>query len=286
VDTLAEELPATPSDPFASQVEVWVMNNGGGAGDPAGMHEVFVENKARLERHRKGRYFHFVDNPHNVKDPTDPNIPDPDDDNNPTNRPGRYVRQQTCDVIALIRTVAPRARYFMFMEDDFETCTNAIHAVHYAVLKAERYSPQWLALRVSYGLNGIVMKSADALKFADFLWQHVSRLPPDLLYAEFRQQLQGGRPLMAYRFNLFNHIGSVSSLPRPNRPAFPKCGEELVNVWSLSGEESFDIGACSADDISPCPHQAGVPALIDWRTSCTGAPAPLAPGVHLDWFRL
>jgi len=268
IDTLAEDLPGSVSDPFVGQLEVWVMNNQP-QGHPKGPHEIFQRNRVRFETHPKRHFFHFVDNPGQLQDPR-PDLPDPDDENNPENRPGRYVRQQTCDVITLIRMVAPRSKYFMFMEDDFETCHNAIQAIFYATDKANAYSPNWLALRVSYGMNGIVMKSEDALLFADYLWQNVARLPPDLLYGEYRERL-AGRPLMAYRFNQFNHIGTVSSLPRPNRPAFPQCAEELANVWSLSGEESFDLSQCAGDDISPCLNRGGVQSLVDWRGVCDGA---------------
>ena len=82
------------------------------------------------------------------------------------------------------------------MEDDFETCRNAIQAIQYVLDKAQEYNPSYLALRVSYGMNGIIMKSEDALAFADYLWQHVARLPPDLLYGEYRQQHQGARPCL------------------------------------------------------------------------------------------
>merc|ERR1712070_97104 len=104
-----------------------------------------------------------------------PELPDPDDNNNPTNRPGRFVRQQTCDVVTLIKQATARSRYFMFMEDDFETCPNAMEAIQYVIDKANKYQPNWLAIRVSYGMNGIIMKSEDAMAFAEFLTKNVAR---------------------------------------------------------------------------------------------------------------
>lgn len=264
LDSLAKELPGTPSDPFSGQVEVHIMKNKGIQKRP---HEVFDRLQARFQSHPKSSYFNFVENSGTLQDPN-PNLPDPDDNNNPTNTPGRFVRQQTCDVVSLIRTVAPRAKHFMFMEDDFETCQNALRAIQYAMEKVYQYQgDNWIALRVSYGMNGIIMKSETALEFADYLWKHSARLPPDLLYGEYREQ-HSNRPLMAYRFNLFNHIGQVSSLPRPGRPAFPVCFDGLDNVWSLSAEESFNMQMCSVDDISPCRPGQGVPQLVDWRSSC------------------
>ena len=64
-------------------------------------HALFVQVRDRVNKQgatdeeqdvfaKKGRlYIEFVDNPGTVADPT-PNAVDPDDNNNPTNRPGRY----------------------------------------------------------------------------------------------------------------------------------------------------------------------------------------------------
>jgi len=282
MDTLAADLPGSPDDPLVGQLEVHIMNNQP-QGHPKGPHPIWQQNKQRFASHPKQHFFKFVDNPGTLKDPnpTSPTNPDPDDNNNPTNRPGQFVRQQTIDVVQMIRLVAPRSKYFMFMEDDFETCHNAIPAIQYVIDKANGYEPNWLALRVSYGMNGIIIKSTDALDFANYLWQHLARVPPDLLYREYRES-HPGRPLMAYRFNLFNHIGTHSSLPRPDRPPFPQCHEGLDQVWSLSHDESFDIGMCPADDISPCARSSGnrgMVAPVDWRRNCQAGPPK--PRQHL-----
>jgi len=56
--------------------------------------QTLVENSADVTEDpflRKAKmYLHFVENPGNVPDPA-PDMTDPDDNNNPKNRPGRYL---------------------------------------------------------------------------------------------------------------------------------------------------------------------------------------------------
>ena len=54
-------------------------------------------------------------------------------------------------------------------------CEGTIAAVRYLVEKAEAVYPQWLGVRFSYGMNGVVMRSGDLKPFATYLAQHVSR---------------------------------------------------------------------------------------------------------------
>ncbi len=59
----------------------------------------------------------------------------------------------------------------MFMEDDFTSCLNAIRVVHYAVTKLNTVPSLrgWFALRVSYGMNGVVMRNSDLAMFSQYL---------------------------------------------------------------------------------------------------------------------
>ncbi len=48
--------------------------------------------------------------------------------------------------------------------------------------------------------------------------------------------------MAAYRNNLLEHIGTVSSFKvRVDRPAFPKCYESMADVWSLARAERFQV---------------------------------------------
>ena len=73
------------------------------------------------------------------------------------------VRQQTLDIAALIRITrqsfseAP-PRFVLLMEDDWLVCPSALLALQYLLDKAYAYDEDWLALRVSYGFNGVVVR--------------------------------------------------------------------------------------------------------------------------------
>ena len=85
------------------------------------------------------------------------------------------VQRQTRDVVQLLRTVQssssssssssselalPRFAYYLFMEDDFLPCGNALLGLWYLIgrANADHGAGNWAALRVSYGLNGIVSR--------------------------------------------------------------------------------------------------------------------------------
>ena len=80
----------------------------------------------------------------------------------------------------------------------------------------------------------------------------IEKLPPDLIWPEWFRGLgrhtmgNRRRPMAAYRYNLLEHIGTVSSFTvRVDRPAFPKCYEPMATVWSLSKAERFQVLLCS-----------------------------------------
>lgn len=210
----------------------------------------------------------------------------------------RQVRKQTCDLIALLREAAPQSRYYLFMEDDFEVCPLALRALQHAMASADAGAATrgWVALRVSYGLNGVVLRSGDVLALADYFWEHVARLPPDLLWAEWvrarsqrprpaalaglrRERLPAEprgdlRPYVIYQHNLMRHLGEISSFAvRPDRPAWPGCFEPMAKAWSLATFERYDRRCLRYSDLSPCTHrgrgatQARPAARIDWRAA-------------------
>ena len=50
--------------------------------------------------------------------------------------------------------------------------------------KSYSYDPNWIALRVSYGFNGVVVQAADTPSLRDHLVAGVTRRPPDHLLFE------------------------------------------------------------------------------------------------------
>ena len=73
------------------------------------------------------------------------------------------VQRQSCDLVAAINAildVQPAAEHVMMMEDDWLFCPHGLESLRYFLAKAYRYDPAWLALRVSYGFNGVVVHQA------------------------------------------------------------------------------------------------------------------------------
>lgn len=269
LEYLLSELPSDSKDPLFDKVRVIVMNNS------PGQHLVYakVQNRVIQGSHdpndifaqKAALYVEFVDNPGSVEDPTREDKPEPDDFDNPTNIPGSQVRRQTCDLIELMEMAQPVAHYYLFMEDDFRMCPHTMRLLPYilAKLNAMPSVQKWLGLRISYGMNGILLRSEDLKSFATYMRTRIQLLPPDLIWPEWfsghgpRTMANRRRPIAAYRYNLLEHIGTVSSFKvRVVRPAFPKCYESMADVWSLARAERFQEKKCPNSDLSPCTMSA------------------------------
>jgi len=147
-----------------SRVRVVVMNMAA----PNERHEAFEE-LAQLFRNppsgdmfalKGSKYVFMINSTNKYTDPT-PDAPEPDHLNNPKSIPGRTARKQSCDVLNLLDATWKMGPFFMFMEDDFNACEGSLGKLPELVQKLDE-SPgvrRWLALRVSFGLNGILMRS-------------------------------------------------------------------------------------------------------------------------------
>ena len=181
--------------------------------------------------------------------------------------PGLRNRQQTRDVARLTRTVHhrfPRSPYTLYIEDDFILCQGALGKLNGLVAADSGIDLDWTAMRVSYGLCGVMMQRKDMLPFASYLLAMQFFRPVDILaYYWFARESSQRQPAalahfgsdrtnLNYRHNLLNHIGAVSTYPgRPARQ-FAGCTDVLV-VWSLHKHERFDLEACPGYMLSPCP---------------------------------
>ena len=63
-------------------------------------------------------------------------------------------------------------KYYLFLEDDMKFCASGLLSIQYLLNKASLYHPNWLAIRASYGMNGVFMHDSDLLVFADYLVRH------------------------------------------------------------------------------------------------------------------
>ncbi len=63
-------------------------------------------------------------------------------------------------------------------------CPYMLRAVQYVVLKANTLPgiQNWLGIRISYGMNGVVLPSEDIQLFVAALRANVTRKPPDLIW--------------------------------------------------------------------------------------------------------
>ena len=95
------------------------------------------------------------------------------------------VRQQTRDVVSALSQSYRTCENLLLLEDDFILCPGALEAIERLVHKATSLREDWTAVRVSYGMNGVVMKCADIPAFANYLLRNQNNMPVDLLAAEW-----------------------------------------------------------------------------------------------------
>ena len=98
--------------------------------------------------------------------------------------PGERNRQQTRDVARLTRGVHSRFRqtpYVLLIEDDFVLCDAALPKILGLLSPTAGIELDWSAIRLSYGLCGIVFQRKDLLAFADYIVDRQFYRPVDIL---------------------------------------------------------------------------------------------------------
>jgi hypothetical protein len=246
---LQRELPSDPSHPLYGRVLVLVVY----IRAKENVRDTHVRFEEARTQFASSPYFEFtvIDSP-----PQPPGLGL--DDLGSANFPGYRVRKQTRDLAQVVRLSTHRGGHYLFLEDDMLLCGQGLLSLQYAVTKAQRYHPDWIALRASYGMNGIVMHDKDLTTFASYLETHQSRRPPDHLVVEWfagetreSKAYRGSRQNVGFKYNLFEHIGLHSTLRADKAAAFPGCYDTLVEPV-LFQVEAWSSKDCPHDDIWPC----------------------------------
>ena len=261
LETLAAQLPSSESDLMYGQVLVLVVNMQASSAVP---HERFEEAKVFYSAgNPKSIYFEFSDNQKDEQiSPeltTDPVLGSTaETDIGTANKPGYRVRKQTRNIVSIIRKSEGKGKYYLFLEDDMRFCPSGLLAVQYLLDKSSRYHPNWLAIRASYGMNGIFLHAKDMHTFGNYLLKNQIRRPPDHLVVEWyagesveSKEYKGKRANIGFRYNLFDHIGVVSTLRKEKSAAYPACYDELLEP-TVFQVEAFSPHECPHDDIWPC----------------------------------
>ena len=245
---------------LAGAVGVFVVNVHGPG------HKRFDEAKERFSTNAAFRFSEKAEDPALTANRVDP----PHVAGN-ANRPGWKVRKQTRDVASVLRIVKDEARYFVFGEDDMALCDHGFRAMTYIIERASRFYPDWLAIRASFGMNGIFLKDADLLPFADYLEEHQARRPPDHLVVEWfagerdqSKDYKGTRPHLGFRWNIFAHLGTKSTLGSRTK-RMPGCFE-MLTVPVVFPVEAFLKNKCPRQDFTPCEAMKGHP-MLDWGSA-------------------
>ena len=240
-------LPTDPLDVLYQQIIIIIVHI---TSSSSSSHARFEKAK---EMYQDSPYFEF----HCIVSPPQPKgLPLTDAGN--ANVPGFRVRKQTRDLAAVLEKAVEKSSYYLFQEDDMLPCKQLPVVLTYLLSKANSYSPDWIAIRASYGMNGILLHGKDLSFFINYLNKHQARRPPDHLVVEWfagetaeSRNYRGNRQNIGYRYNILEHIGIVSTLRSSKTTGFPTCYEELREP-TVFEVEAFKEKLCPNDDIWPC----------------------------------
>jgi hypothetical protein len=185
--------------------------------------------------------------------------------------------QQNNDFIGMLEQVknffcSNEKALFMIMEDDFEYCKHSMNHMRRVIYAAYQYYPNWTGIRVSYGLNGIILRCQHVNGIQEYLRKNRFRGPADSLLGIFwtvnsdeaREVFTAPDSVfLTYQHNLLHHIGETSSIisgdEMKNR-IYPGCYDILQTGAVM---ERFDPVNCYNKEFTPCSNPNVGPSILN-----------------------
>lgn len=169
------------------------------------------------------------------------------------------VRKQTLIIAILSELFYNSSEYLLFHEDDMLFCKNSLNYIMNLLnLSIKYHNNNFSMIKYSYGMNGILIPSSDALFFSSFLLKYSSFKPVDHLTTVYNnkevkesKEYLKERYLITSKYNLFTHIGKVSTIRNELQHDFPKCFA-LLQPDYIFPIEAFQSICFNKYDFSPC----------------------------------
>lgn len=162
--------------------------------------------------------------------------------------------------------------HVMFMEDDFLLCPHSLQLIYRTLVSATSNYPNWSSARFSTGFNGIVVNQRDINDILYLFCEFGYYFPIDDTYSEWvsrghlkhleeldpkmkeMYERNKDRTIIAYRFQLFLHLGIHSSLNHQHQVQRYRCFDTHFHgdIWTI---EEFDFkrqGCATRAHYSPC----------------------------------
>lgn len=160
-------------------------------------------------------------------------------------------------------TQASEFPWFLLMEDDFQWCPGALRSHISRALSfawEQRADPKLRGVRISVGLNGLLLKCEDLPRIYEGLFFAANKVPVDYLLGSLFGA--SSSRIYTYRYNTMRHLGDQSTVGNHatlysaarfgRHGAIPGCGEILTQHITLPPEEEFKLAPCCTSLFSPC----------------------------------
>lgn len=145
---------------------------------------------------------------------------------------------------------------YLYLEDDFILCRYAMNHLLSIYFWANRHINEWMSIRTSFGFNGLFMQCRDIDSMIDVMKEKLKEkeYPVDYGIAEWWSKYLNriARNHYTFRYNLFQHIGFVSSVGNDaHYQRNPKCYDSNSHKFNYYLEK-FDNHNCQHFMFSPC----------------------------------